>query len=664
MGDLPVSSDELLRGDGPGHLVSGNNGDGVGCLDVLDPLSFLRGTIGDGINGDCQPTVPQGPGESALWMSGVSDNGSGYGDGSGDGPSAMASNASLDWGWADWTADGASAGNDGTHRLPVGNASEGLGPGHTNLGDLKQPLVSVLSGGKGARVDPLASSGSLSQWFLSGATAVAEAMAGTLDAAAPQSHLPVVGTPLLNPNSEVTPLSVTSSATTRGVAPSAVASRTDVPRAMASVSSAAGLVRARAGSALPSLAGWTTDHTSGGIAQVPIPASVATRPSSCRRRRASSPPPSDSRFSIITGVSTGSDGSSDSHAPKGSTPSPPQCRKYSSPAKRPRRALPPTSRQRARGKASATAPTLAGAQTPPSPLVSPSAATLAGAQNVLPPMVSPLAAAAAGVFPATPRLAPVTVTDARPSGGLRRATVGSFGPPIPQPPGVVAPITDGGVASALREGAPPPLRTLSTPTTAGTAALSSVFSVWFSRSRAALRAATDGTASAATAAAAAATAAAGSTPPPAPCAQVSLALLATELTLYSNALSTLLPALVPWLPHPAVIEAYQMDATAHAASALGLVHLATVDAAGAFLAAHQLAVVVEAHAEKMSVHLLPLAGQAVGGDALMSLIAAVAPPPSVAPLPIASPTEMGGVYPGVGRMGALGAPGSGIMRAG
>lgn len=428
------------------------------------------------------------------------------------------------------------------------------------------------------------------------------------------------------------------------------------------VRSGAGARKSRVGAAKP---GWLDDgphvgwHRSSAYPRLGRDAPFLLQTPPCEL-----PPPSDSRFSIITGVSTGSDGSSDSHAPKGSTPSPPQCRKYSSPAKRPRRALPPTSRQRARGKASATAPTLAGAQTPPSPLVSPSAATLAGAQNVLPPMVSPLAAAAAGVFPATPRLAPVTVTDARPSGGLRRATVGSFGPPIPQPPGVVAPITDGGVASALREGAPPPLRTLSTPTTAGTAALSSVFSVWFSRSRAALRAATDGTASAATAAAAAATAAAGSTPPPAPCAQVSLALLATELTLYSNALSTLLPALVPWLPHPAVIEAYQMDATAHAASALGLVHLATVDAAGAFLAAHQLAVVVEAHAEKMSVHLLPLAGQAVGGDALMSLIAAVAPPPSVAPLPIASPTEMGGVYPGVGRMGALGAPGSGIMRAG
>lgn len=642
MGDLPDSSDELLGGDGTGHLESSNNGDG--CLDVLDSLSFLRGTIDDAINSDGQPAAPQGPGESALWMSGVSDNGRGFDGGSGNVPSGMASNASLDWGWADWTADGESAGNDGTHRMPVGSTAEGLGPGHTNLGDLRQPLASAVAGGKEARVDPLASSRSLSQWFLSGATAAAEAMAETVEAASSRSQIPVVGAPLLKENAEATPLSATSSAM-GGVAPRADASRTAMPRtgAMASPSSAAGLVGARAGSALPVLAGWTAHHTSGGIAPAPVPTSLASPPPSCRRTRGGSPPPSDSRFSIITGVSTGSDGSSDSHTPKESNAAPPQHSKYSSPAKRPRRALLPTPRQSARSMVAAPA--------------------LAGAKTSSPPLGSPLAAAAAVVLPAKSPLAPIAVTVARRSGGRRRATVGSSGPPIPHLPVVAASATAGGVAPAPREGVPLPPRALAMPTTAGTAALSSIFSIWFARSRAALRAATDGTASAATAAAATA---AGSTPPPlspAPCAQVSLTLLATELTLYSNALSTLLPALVPWLPRPAVIEAYQMDATAHVSSALRLVHLAAVDAAGAFLAAHQLAVVVEAHAEKMSVHLLPLAGQAVGGEALMSLAAAIAPPPSIASPPIVSPAATGGTYPVMGWPGAPDAPGSGAVGA-
>lgn len=659
MGDVPVPNDELLGGNGPGHLVRSNNGDGVGCLDVLDPFSFLRGTIGDAINGDGQSAVPPVSGESSLWMSGVSDNGGGFCGGSGNEPSALASRDSLDWGWANWTADGESAGNDGTHRWLVGNVAEGLGPGHTNLGDLGQPLSSAVTGGKRPRVDPLASAGSPSQWFLSGATAVTETMAGTVEAAVPQSQFPVIGKALINDNTEATLLSATSSATTGGAAASATASRTDIPRkeAMASASSAAGIVRARAGSALPGLAGWTADHTSSGISPVPIPTSVATRPPSCGR--AGSPPASDSRFSNITGVSTGSDGSSDSHAPKGLTASPPHRRKYSFPAKRPRRALPPTSQQRARGKV--TAPASALPRTPPPPLAIPLAAASARAQNLSQPLVRPLAAAAAVVSPDKSRLAPISVKEARPSGDRDLATAGSSGPPVPQLPVAGAPASAGGMVTAPREGTPPPLRALPMPAPAGTAALSSVFSMWFARSRAALRAATDGTASAATAAAAAAAVAAGSTPlprPPAPCAQVSLALLATELTLYSNALSTLLPALVPWLPHPAVIEAYQMDATAHAASALGLVRLATVDAAGAFLAAHQLAVVVEAHAEKMSVHLLPLAGQAVGREALTSLAAAVAPPPSVAPPPIVSLTATGGIYPVVGP-GAPNAPGSG-----
>ncbi|GAB0489652.1 hypothetical protein MMPV_000877 [Pyropia vietnamensis] len=592
---------------------------------------------------------PQGWLDSALWMSGASDSGGGFGGGlgRGHGPSEMGSMASLDWELGDWTADAEPAGAGGTHRWPAGSSTNGLNPGHSNPWDLKQPLASTLFRGKRARTDPQASSGSLSQWFLPGATAAAEALAGTAEAGLPPSQLPAVVAPPSNENVEVLPLSGTTSATTRGCASSAPASTRAVPRTetKASLSSVGGPVGARTGSALPNLAGWSANQTSGGSTPAPVPTSVAPRALPRRRSREGSPVQCDSRFSIITGASTGSNGLSDS-TPKRSTPTPPHCRAYSSVAKRPRRELAPTSLPRAQSSSTALAST--------------------GAQTPSPTLVSPLAVAAAVSLPAKLRPSSAAQTQARPSDGRRQATVGSSGPPIPPSPAVAASGIAGEVTSAPREGVSPPPRAVSLPISAGTAVLSSIFFIWFARSRAALRAATDDTASAATAAAAAAAAVTGSTPyppPPAPGAQVSLTLLATELTLYSNALTTLLPALVPWLPHPAVVEAYQMDATAHAASALGLVRLATVDAAGAFLAAHQLAVVVEAHAEKMSVHLLPLAGQMVDREALLSLAASVAPPPSVVPPTSSSPAAMRGFFPEMSRPNAPNAAGSEAVRA-
>lgn len=629
--------------------MSGNNGVGVECIDVLDPLSFLRGSFGDAMNRLDEPAAPQGSPDSALWISGASDKGSGFGGGlgRGHGSSGMGSMASFDWEMDDWTAKGETVGAGTSHRWPAGSSVDGVIPGSSHPWDLKQPLASTLIWGKRARTDPQASSGSLSQWFLPGASTAAEAMVGTAEAGLPPSQLPTLVAPPFNDILEAIPLSATTSATTRGFAPCAAAITRAVPRAeaKASLSSAGGLVGARTGSALPNVAGSTADQTSGGIAPAPVPTSVASRTLPSRRSRESSPIPSDTRYSFITGASTGSNGLSDT-TPKHSTTAPPHCHTYSFVAKRPRRAPTPTSLPREQN--SSAAPALKGAQTPS------------------PHLATPLAAAAAVALPAKVRPTSAAETKAKLSGEHRQATVGSSGLPIPQPPAVAASGTAGKVASAPHVSAPPRPRAMSLPTAGGTGALSSIFSTWFARSRAALRAATDDTASAATAAAAAAAAATGSTPrppPPASSAQVSLTLLATELTLYSNALSAFLPGLVPWLPHPAVIEAYQMDATAHAASALGLVRLATIDAAGAFLAAHQLAVVVEAHAEKMSVHLLALAGEMVAKEALLSLAAAVAPPPSAEPPPSASSTASGGIYPAMSRPSAPYAEGSGAVAA-
>lgn len=684
MGDMPVSHDELLGGVGRGVLLDSTAGvGGVGCLDVLDPLSFLRGgAIEDAIGAVGHPAASagRGPGDSTLWVSGTSDSGGhglgggdigggGIGSGSGGGAAtdargaglpALTSNASLDWGWPDLAAEGDAA---GTHRWPVGSAAEALGPGCSVLGDLRPPLASALAGGKGARGDPLASTGSLSQWFLPGATAAAEAMAGTVEvAAAPPPRAPtlVAGASSLNYNADTPPLFAATSATTGRVAPRAAASTvTAAPRvaALATASPATGLIGAKA---VPNVANWIADHTSGGTkAAAPTPTAVAPRPPSCSGRSRGSSSSSDSPpFSLITGASTGSDGSSENLLKASSTAAAPHRRKAACPAKRPRSALPPPSRQQ-RPRFTAPAPAVSAP--------APAAAAQAPLPQPAPPLVTPLAAAAAGALPAKPPSAPVAVTAVQQVAvGRRRSTSGSGGAPIPATPVAAAPATAGGVASAPAvDGVlllPPPLHRAS-PTVAGTAALSSTFSAWFGRSRAALLAATDATASAATAAAAAAAAAASTNPPgappPTPAAPVALTLLATELTLYANALGALLPAVVPWLPHPAVVEAYQMDATAHAASAAGLVRLAAVDAAGAFLAAHQLAVVVEAHTEKMSVHLLPLAGQAVGGEALQALAAAIAPPPGVAT------AAAGGLYSPVGQLprGADAPRGGGVCAA-